>query len=128
MTAHALIIDANRQNGLVLETLLAKQGLTATQVAKPSQLPALLPDLPDVRIIFVELNMTGSSGDELLPQLRANSRVAEVPIVAYTVHLNEMAKAYQQGFDGFVGKPLDADRFPDQLTRILRGEAVWERN
>ncbi len=31
------------------------------------------------------------------------------------------------GFDGFLGKPLDNARFPDQLARILRGEPVWER-
>jgi len=27
---------------------------------------------------------------------------------------------------GFVGKPLDPDRFPSQIERIMSGEAVWE--
>jgi two-component system cell cycle response regulator DivK len=37
-----------------------------------------------------------------------------------------MNKARASGFDGFLGKPLDADRFPDQIRRILAGEPVWE--
>ena len=30
------------------------------------------------------------------------------------------------GFDGFLSKPLDPDRFPEQIRRVLSGEAVWE--
>jgi two-component system cell cycle response regulator DivK len=37
-----------------------------------------------------------------------------------------MKKARTAGFDGFLGKPLDPDRFPDQVHRILAGDAVWE--
>jgi two-component system cell cycle response regulator DivK len=39
-----------------------------------------------------------------------------------------MKKAQDSGFDGFLGKPLDPDRFPDQIRRILAGESVWEFN
>jgi two-component system cell cycle response regulator DivK len=40
--------------------------------------------------------------------------------------LEQLTKARQAGFDGFLGKPLDMDRFPDQVRRILAGEPVWE--
>ena len=40
--------------------------------------------------------------------------------------LKQMKKAKESGFDGFLGKPLDPDRFPDQIRRILNGEPVWE--
>ena len=30
------------------------------------------------------------------------------------------------GRRGFLGKPLDPDRFPEQVRRILSGEQVWE--
>jgi len=30
------------------------------------------------------------------------------------------------GFDGFIGKPLDPDRFPEQISRLLSGQPVWE--
>ncbi|MBA3532292.1 MAG: response regulator, partial [Ardenticatenales bacterium] len=38
----------------------------------------------------------------------------------------DVAKARQAGFNGFIGKPLSSKRFPEQIRRILRGEAVWE--
>jgi two-component system cell cycle response regulator DivK len=37
-----------------------------------------------------------------------------------------MRKARESGFDGFLGKPLDPDRFPEQIRRILNNEPVWE--
>jgi two-component system cell cycle response regulator DivK len=35
------------------------------------------------------------------------------------------ARARAAGFDGFIGKPLDFDRFPQQIRAILRDEPVW---
>ena len=29
------------------------------------------------------------------------------------------------GFDGFIGKPLDFDRFPQQILSLLQGNEVW---
>jgi two-component system cell cycle response regulator DivK len=37
-----------------------------------------------------------------------------------------LKKAQEAGFDGFLGKPLDPDRFPDQIGHILAGMPVWE--
>jgi two-component system, cell cycle response regulator DivK len=51
-----------------------------------------------------------------------------IPIIAVTAEAStdQMNKAKDSGFDGFLGKPLDPDRFPDQIRRILAGEPVWE--
>jgi len=38
----------------------------------------------------------------------------------------QMRKAREANFDGFIGKPLDPDRFPDQIQRILSGDPVWD--
>jgi two-component system cell cycle response regulator DivK len=37
-----------------------------------------------------------------------------------------MEKARQAGFDGFLGKPIDPDKFPDQIRRVLQGEQIWD--
>jgi two-component system cell cycle response regulator DivK len=49
-------------------------------------------------------------------------------VVAVTADANaaSMEKARQAGFDGFLGKPIDPDRFPEQIRRVLQGEQVWE--
>lgn len=35
-------------------------------------------------------------------------------------------RARREGFDGFIGKPIDRSRFIQQIRRILQGERIWE--
>jgi two-component system, cell cycle response regulator DivK len=124
--AHALVIDDNPQNVKVLVQMLSKQGVTATQILDPLQLATKIPALGDVDVIFLDLEMPSLGGYELKDILK--SYFVNVPIIAYTVHISEMNVVRELGFDGFLGKPLDDKKFPDQLARILRGESVWERS
>jgi two-component system cell cycle response regulator DivK len=123
--AHALIVDDNPRNVRVLAQLLSRQGVTSTEVTDPRTLERVLPGLPQVDVVFLDLEMPHVSGFEARPVIQ--SHLDNTPIVAYTVHISEMLVARQEGFDGFLGKPLNDDQFPDQLTRILSGQSVWER-
>ncbi len=49
----------------------------------------------------------------------------EARIIAYTVHISEIAAARDAGFDGFLGKPLDALAFPQILRQIVAGNSAW---
>lgn len=121
----ALIIDDNTRNLRVLSQLLHKNGAECVEVADPRQLPSILPALEPVEVVFLDLEMPGMDGFEVKEMLR--SHLGDTPIIAYTVHVSEMDVVRQAGFDGFLGKPLDSTRFPDQFARILRGERVWDR-
>jgi two-component system, cell cycle response regulator DivK len=123
---HALIIDDNSKNLGVLAQLLTLQGARATRVNNPLHLTETLATLEKVDIVFLDLEMPGLNGYEVLKMLRAVPHFARVPIVAYTVHLSEVFTAQEKGFDGFIGKPVDSDRFPEQMERILKGESVWD--
>ena len=61
-------------------------------------------------------------------KLRQHARLKTASIVAVTANASEtyMQRAINAGFDGFIGKPIDPDRFPDQIRRTLEGKAVWE--
>jgi CheY-like chemotaxis protein len=78
-------------------------------------------------VIFLDLEMPGIDGYPMLSYLKNDDRFNNVPVVAYTVHMSEMNVARQKGFHSFLGKPLDADLFPEQLAAILRGEHVWTK-
>lgn len=123
---HAVIIDDNPKNISVLARLLSIQQVSCTQIPNPLQLESTLETVADIDVIFLDLEMPGQNGYSILDTLKADERFQSTPIVAYTVHISEINHAHQRGFHSFLGKPLDADRFPDQLARIMSGERVWE--
>ena len=49
------------------------------------------------------------------------------PIVAVTAQVlpEVVSQAQTAGFDGFMGKPLNFDRFPKLIRTLLSGEKVW---
>ena len=84
--------------------------------------------LPRLDLILMDIRLPYEDGYGAQQKIRASERFKSVPIVAVTAEASteQMDKAKKSGFDGFLGKPLDPDRFPDQIRRILNGEKVWE--
>lgn len=123
--AHALIIDDDINNMQVLGQLLEVEGIEYIQILDPLQLVDRISTLPDVNIVFLDLEMPGLNGYEILDMLQNNINFQHVPIVAYTVYTGQVNMAHQKGFHSFLAKPLDPDKFSSQLARILHGERVW---
>jgi CheY-like chemotaxis protein len=124
-STHALIIDDNVDNIGVLAELLTFYGMTYTQIEDPIEVAATLSSLTKLDVIFLDLEMPGLNGYDVMELLKHDANHKDVPVVAHTVHTNEINNARQIGFHSFLAKPLDADRFSDQLKRILSGEHVW---
>jgi len=84
--------------------------------------------LPRLDLILMDIRLPYEDGYAAEKKIRASERFKAVRIVAVTAEasLEQMNKARNSGFDGFLGKPLDPDRFPEQIRRILNGEEVWE--
>jgi two-component system cell cycle response regulator DivK len=123
---HALIIDDNQHNIDVLIMLLENEGVGQTAVQSVKLVPAALAGLDSLDVIFLDLEFPQGSGMNLLHVLKDNASLDGVPIVAYTVHTSEINEARLAGFDSFLGKPLNTQRFPEQLRRILSGASVWD--
>jgi CheY-like chemotaxis protein len=124
---HALIIDDNAKNLNVLAQLLTQEGVSITSVGNPKQLGVVMDTADKVDVVFLDIEMPGMNGYDVLEKLKSDQRFSSVPIVAYTVHISEINRAHELGFHSFLGKPLDPDEFPGQLASILRGEPVWHR-
>ncbi|MGF1503960.1 MAG: response regulator [Chloroflexi bacterium] len=84
-----------------------------------------LPHQPDV--IFLDLNMAPYSGFDLLAMIRTDPLLQSNLVVAVTASLDEDINHLRNaGFDAAIPKPLDLEKFPGMLERIVRGETVWD--
>jgi two-component system cell cycle response regulator DivK len=85
--------------------------------------------LPRIDLILMDLRLPYEDGYAALNKVRATPKLKETIVVAVTAEasLEQLNKARAAGFNGFLGKPLDPDRFPDQIRRLLKGEPVWEQ-
>jgi len=84
--------------------------------------------LGDIDLILLDIQLPYEDGFAVQKKLRQHPRFKDALIVAVTANASEtyMQRAVTDGFNGFIGKPLDPDRFPDQVRRILEGKSVWE--
>jgi two-component system cell cycle response regulator DivK len=125
-----LIVEDNLNNFILMTRLLAFLGVKKCEwKASGWKVLEFAETLGDINLILMDIALPDADGYESLASLRSHPRFQEVPIVAVTadVSVKNVARAREAGFNGFIGKPLDPDRFPEQVRRVLQGEEVWER-
>jgi len=129
--ARVMIVDDTIENLSTTTRLLMYSGVAAGNCIKKTSGSGVVQFAETVEkldLILLDLGLPYEDGYEILQELRRRPKFANTLVVAITGHtsLEEMRKAQDAGFDGFIGKPLQFDRFPDQLSRILSGRQVWE--
>ncbi len=125
-----LIVEDNLNNFILMTRLLAFLGVKKCEwKASGWKVLEFAETLGNIDLILMDIALPDADGFESLASLRSHPRFQAVPIVAVTadVSLQNVARAREAGFNGFIGKPLDPDRFPEQVRRVLQGEEVWER-
>ena len=124
-----LIVEDNFNNFLLMTRLLAFLGVKKCEwKASGWKVLEFAETLGEIDLILMDLMLPDADGFESLASLRSHPQLKDVPIVAVTANIAQpfLDRARQVGFDGYIGKPLDPDRFPEQIRRILMGEEVWE--
>jgi CheY-like chemotaxis protein len=122
---HALIIEDDNSSVAVLANLFRQMRITYTALFDPSKAVETALSLPNLSVIFVDLELPGSDGYKVLDALHAQPQLEGIPIVAYTSHLSEMGHAREKGFYGFFGKPIRSTTFQHDLENVLNGTPVW---
>ncbi len=127
--AYVLVVEDNVPNFVLIARMLAFMGVQHCEWKTSGwQVVQFADTLPRVDLVLMDIRLPYEDGYQALQKIRAHERLKDTLVIAVTAEASEeqMQKAHISGFDGFLGKPLDPDRFPDQIRRILNGEEVWE--
>lgn len=126
--AAVLVVEDNVSNFVLIARMLGYLGIHCEWKTSGYEVLEYADTLPRLDLILMDIRLPYEDGFGAQKKIRAAERFKSVPIVAVTAEasVEQMNKAKEAGFDGFLGKPLDADRFPDQIRRIMNGEQVWE--
>lgn len=127
--AHVLVVEDNVPNFVLIARMLAYMGVQRCEWKTSGwQVVEFADTLPRIDLILMDIRLPYEDGFQALAKVRANPRLKDTLVVAVTAEasVEQMKRAKEAGFDGFLGKPLDPDRFPDQIRRVLNGEPVWE--
>jgi two-component system, cell cycle response regulator len=127
MSAHVLVIEDNLTNLDLITYLLRAfgyevssetDGLAGLEAARTG----------DYDLVLADILMPGLDGYELARRFKADDKLATTPLVAVSAlaMTGDREKILASGFDGYIPKPIDPQKFAAQiepfLTRSTHGE------
>lgn len=130
--ATVIVVEDNPDNLFIVMDLLKEEVRVRYLNSRASghQLFKLIASQPalEVDLIVLDIQIPHEDGYAVLKQIRSHPRLQQTKVVAVTANVlpDDVQRAHASGFNGFIGKPIDSDRFPAQIERILRDEPVWE--
>jgi CheY-like chemotaxis protein len=74
------------------------------------------------QLVLMDVALPGMDGLSLTRLLKADERLRAVPVIALTAYAmkGDEQKALDAGCDGYIAKPIDTRRLPEQVAGYLR--------
>jgi two-component system cell cycle response regulator DivK len=125
-----LIVEDNMGNFMLIARMLANFGARCEWKTSGFEVVEFASTLQKLDLVLMDIHLPYEDGYAAMRKIRQSDALKGIPIVAVTADtgVKQMNSAQMAGFNGFIGKPLNPDRFPDQVKRVLSGSPVWEYN
>ena len=107
-----LVVEDNVSNFVLIARMLGFMDVHCEWKSSGYDVVEFANALPYLDLILMDIRLPYEDGFGALRKLRQSPTLKSIPIVAVTAEASsdQMAKAKDAGFDGFIGKPLDPDR------------------
>jgi len=123
-----LVVEDNVSNFVLMARMLGYLGIHCEWKTSGYEVVEFADSLPKLDLILMDIRLPYEDGYSALKKIQKSDKLNNIPVVAITAEADpvQIEKAKAAGFNGFLGKPLNLDRFPDQMRKILSGIPVWE--
>ena len=123
-----LVVEDNVSNFVLMARMLGYLGIHCEWKTSGYEVVEFADSLPKLDLILMDIRLPYEDGYSALRKIQKSEKLKNIPVVAITAEADpvQIEKAQAAGFSGFLGKPLNLDRFPDQMRKILSGIPVWE--
>jgi CheY-like chemotaxis protein len=125
MKATVLLVEDDMASLELAAYLLEHQGYRIHRAEDGRQGLDIARRLADqLDLILSDIQMPNMDGYELLRELRGNPAMAGIPVVAITAFSmrGDEQAILNAGFDGYISKPIDPERFTTQVSQWLSAE------
>jgi CheY-like chemotaxis protein len=115
-----LVAEDNATNRELFRELLEARGYDVAEACDGAEaLRMLEQSQPD--ILLLDIGMPVLDGFAVARAIRANARLAALPILAVTAYAmqGDRERILESGFDGYLSKPINAKSLAEELDRLL---------
>ena len=126
--ATILVVEDNVINFVLIARLLGYMGIHCEWKTSGYEVVEFADSLPRVDLILMDIRLPYEDGYYALRKIRSSARLRETPVIAITAEASgeQMKLAREAGFNGFLGKPINPNKFPEQIIKSLTGAQIWE--
>lgn len=116
-----LHVEDNSDNRMLVRRLLESCGYKVLEAGNAEKAREVLKrNRPN--LILMDINMPDEDGYTLTSEIKQMPNQAGVPIVAITANVmkGDRERTISAGCDGYIEKPIDIDRFLEQVEQFSR--------
>ena len=116
-----LYIEDNEYNRMLIKRVLMVEDIELIDAPDgPAGMELAKREIPD--LILMDINLPEIDGYELTAMFKSMPGYENIPIIALTANVmkGDREKTLAAGCDGYIQKPIDVDRLPEQIRSYLR--------
>lgn len=116
-----LVVDDFSTMRRIIKNLLRELGFTNTQEADDGNTALPMLKDGDFELLITDWNMPGMEGIDLLKAVRADPKLASLPVMMVTAEQKkeQIVMAAQAGVNGYIVKPFTAGTLKEKLDKIF---------
>ena len=116
-----LIVDDFSTMRRIIKNLMSDLGFNNTSEADDGKTALPILQAGDFDFLITDWNMPGMTGIDLLKMVRADLKLAKLPVLMVTAEAKreQIVEAAQAGVNGYIIKPFNATTLKEKIEKIF---------